>query len=333
MVRRARRELHAALHRLAGVRAESPDDLHRSVSRPARRHPDRRHRQALRRLPAAVAAPAARCRRSATGSARRDTTPTTTASGTSRTPISRTRPPANRWPPTTTTVSSTRPRCSATSTPTRSARTASPAGWAPSRTERRMSNSGFRRDPLFADRIVAWLTDRYARRRAGDEAALRPFLLVASFVNPHDIVLFPAWLRRSPLAAVAVDGSAARASRADRRRGSVAPSRPRRSRSARRTTPDTVRRRRSAAATSATRSSTATSTTACTPRSTDRSTGCAARSPRVGPTTPSWSARPITAICSARTAVCTRSGSTCTTRRPGCRSSSPASVSDATHGA
>jgi arylsulfatase A-like enzyme len=62
-----------------------------------------------------------------------------------------------------------------------------------------MSNSGFRRDPLFADRIVAWLTDRYERRRAGDEDALRPFLLVASFVNPHDIVLFPAWQRRSPL--------------------------------------------------------------------------------------------------------------------------------------
>jgi arylsulfatase A-like enzyme len=62
-----------------------------------------------------------------------------------------------------------------------------------------MSNSGFRRDPLFADRIVTWLDDRYARRRAGDADALRPFLLVASFVNPHDIVLFPAWQRRSPL--------------------------------------------------------------------------------------------------------------------------------------
>lgn len=62
-----------------------------------------------------------------------------------------------------------------------------------------MSNSGLRRDPLFADRIVAWLDDRYARRRAGDADALRPFLLVASFVNPHDIVLFPAWQRRSPL--------------------------------------------------------------------------------------------------------------------------------------
>ncbi len=64
-----------------------------------------------------------------------------------------------------------------------------------------MANSGFRRDPLFADRIVAWLQDRYARRRAGDPAALRPFLLVASFVNPHDIVLFPAWSRRNPLSA------------------------------------------------------------------------------------------------------------------------------------
>lgn len=62
-----------------------------------------------------------------------------------------------------------------------------------------MSNSGFRRDPLFADRIVSWLNDRYARRRAGDDEAQRPFLLVASFVNPHDIVLFPAWVRRSPL--------------------------------------------------------------------------------------------------------------------------------------
>ena len=61
-----------------------------------------------------------------------------------------------------------------------------------------MSNSGFRRDPIVADRVVAWLEDRYARRRAGDPDALRPFLLVASFVNPHDIVLFPAWSRRMP---------------------------------------------------------------------------------------------------------------------------------------
>ncbi|GAY19092.1 sulfatase-like hydrolase/transferase [Mycobacterium sp. shizuoka-1] len=68
-----------------------------------------------------------------------------------------------------------------------------------------LANSGFRRDPLIADRVVAWLQDRYARRRAGDTAALRPFLLVASFVNPHDIVLFPTWANRSPLAASPAD--------------------------------------------------------------------------------------------------------------------------------
>jgi len=69
----------------------------------------------------------------------------------------------------------------------------------------RMSDSGLRRDPLLADRVVAWLEDRYARRRAGEPAALRPFLLVASFVNPHDIVLFPAWVRRMPLASGQLD--------------------------------------------------------------------------------------------------------------------------------
>jgi len=62
-----------------------------------------------------------------------------------------------------------------------------------------LANCGLRRDPLIAERVVAWLQDRYARRRAGDSAALRPFLLVASFVNPHDIVLFPTWALRSPL--------------------------------------------------------------------------------------------------------------------------------------
>ncbi len=63
-----------------------------------------------------------------------------------------------------------------------------------------LANSGTRRDPLIAERVSAWLTDRYERRRAGDAAAMRPFLLVASFVNPHDIVLFPAWVRRgSPI--------------------------------------------------------------------------------------------------------------------------------------
>jgi arylsulfatase A-like enzyme/putative intracellular protease/amidase len=60
-----------------------------------------------------------------------------------------------------------------------------------------LRNSGVRRDPLIADRVVAWLDDRYARRAAGDADAQRPFLLVASFVNPHDIVLFPVWARRN----------------------------------------------------------------------------------------------------------------------------------------
>ena len=68
-----------------------------------------------------------------------------------------------------------------------------------------LADSGLVRDPLIADRVVAWLEDRYARRRAGDPEALRPFLLVASFVNPHDIVLFPAWLRRWPLDASPLD--------------------------------------------------------------------------------------------------------------------------------
>ncbi|MGZ8746754.1 MAG: sulfatase-like hydrolase/transferase [Mycobacterium sp.] len=62
-----------------------------------------------------------------------------------------------------------------------------------------LANAGVRRDALIADRVVAWLNDRYARRRAGEPDALTPFLLVASFVNPHDIVLFPAWARRSPV--------------------------------------------------------------------------------------------------------------------------------------
>lgn len=62
-----------------------------------------------------------------------------------------------------------------------------------------LANSGLRRDPLIADRVVAWLEDRYERRRQGDAAAQRPFLIVASFVNPHDVVLFPAWIRNNPI--------------------------------------------------------------------------------------------------------------------------------------
>ena len=58
------------------------------------------------------------------------------------------------------------------------------------------SQSGMVCDPIYADRAVAWLEDRYARRRDGDEAAQRPFLLVVCFVNPHDIVFAPGWLGR-----------------------------------------------------------------------------------------------------------------------------------------
>ncbi len=68
-----------------------------------------------------------------------------------------------------------------------------------------IGDSGLRRDPLIADRVVAWVTDRYARRAAGDPEAARPFLLVVSFVNPHDIVLFPAWRRRNPIAPSLLD--------------------------------------------------------------------------------------------------------------------------------
>lgn len=58
------------------------------------------------------------------------------------------------------------------------------------------AQSGMVCDPIYADRAVAWLEDRYERRRKGDVGALRPFLLVVSFVNPHDIVFAPAWLGR-----------------------------------------------------------------------------------------------------------------------------------------
>ena len=188
---------------LAGLRAEPADDLHRPVSRSARRHPDRRHRQALRRFAAALAAHGRGAdarqlvprrglrhplRRQVAHLARRSRGPRHRRAAGHQRRRRRRRPGRG---------------AGATSTPTRS----DPygfSGWVgPEPHGAAMSNSGFRRDPLFADRIVAWLEDRYARRRAGDEAALRPFLLVASFVNPHDIVLFPAWQRRSPLDAVA----------------------------------------------------------------------------------------------------------------------------------
>ena len=61
------------------------------------------------------------------------------------------------------------------------------------------SDSGLVRDPIYADRAVAWLEDRYARRRAGDPDAHKPFLLVVCFVNPHDIVLWPLYFRKPPI--------------------------------------------------------------------------------------------------------------------------------------
>ncbi len=60
----------------------------------------------------------------------------------------------------------------------------------------RLANAGFVRDPLIADRVVSWLSDRYQRRAAGDADAQRPFLLICSFVNPHDIVLWPVFVRK-----------------------------------------------------------------------------------------------------------------------------------------
>ena len=78
-----------------------------------------------------------------------------------------------------------------------------------------LADAGVRRDPLIADRVVTWLIDRYARRRAGEPDAQRPFLLVASFVNPHDIVLFPDVDAAQPAPAVTA-GSAARARGAHR---------------------------------------------------------------------------------------------------------------------
>lgn len=45
------------------------------------------------------------------------------------------------------------------------------------------SNTGFVRDPLIADRVVAWLQDRYARRRASDaEAAQGVFTYLTNFL-------------------------------------------------------------------------------------------------------------------------------------------------------
>ena len=177
---------------------------------------------------------------------------------------------ASRWPPTTTTASSIDRRRAGLprrrpARPVRVLRLGRPR--APRRRAGQQRRCG--RDPLIADRVVAWLEDRYARRRAGDADALRPFLLVASFVNPHDIVLFPMWVPRQPAAEPVAARPAARARRPHRRRGPGGPSRPRRSPTARPTTRgygpaaavERIYRTQRPAAT-------ATCTTGCTPRST-----------------------------------------------------------------
>ncbi|EUA08634.1 sulfatase family protein [Mycobacterium kansasii 732] len=181
-----------------------------------------------------------------------------------------------------------------------------------------MSDCGLRRDPLIADRVVAWLNDRYARRRAGDAAALRPFLLVASFVNPHDIVLFPAWVRRNPLKPSPLDPPpvppaptadedlrakpAAQIAFREAYYSGYGPARVVKrnyGRNAQRYRDLYYRLHAEVEG---------------------RSTGCAEQSPRAARTMQFWCAPPITATCWALTADFTRSGSTCTTRPPGCRS-------------
>ena len=135
----------------------------------------------------------------ATGSAPPATTPTTTASGTSPTPTSTTRPDER--------LRTNDDDGVVDDAAVERYLDADPldpygfSGWVgPEPHGGALADTGVRRDPLIARRVVAWLEDRYARRRAGDADALRPFLLVASFVNPHDIVLFPLWARRgSPL--------------------------------------------------------------------------------------------------------------------------------------
>ncbi len=180
------------------MRAEPAHHLHRAVPRPARRHPDRRHRQGLRRH--AACAGCAEGEVPTLGNWFRAAGYDTHYDG--KWHISHADLHDDNGGPLATNdddgvVDPGAVR--ATSTPTRLRRMAFRVGSGPEPHGAGLANSGTRRDPLIADRVVAWLNDRYARRRAGDPAALRPFLLVASFVNPHDIVLFPTWVRRTPL--------------------------------------------------------------------------------------------------------------------------------------
>lgn len=57
-----------------------------------------------------------------------------------------------------------------------------------------LGDAGVRRDALFAGQVEDWLRIRESRR--DDD---RPFLLVASFVNPHDVCLWPTFAVNPPV--------------------------------------------------------------------------------------------------------------------------------------
>ena len=157
-----------------------------------------------------------------------------------------------------------------------STRSGSPVGSAPNRTAASSRDAGVRRDPLIADRVVAWLEDRYARRAPAMPMRCDPSSLVASFVNPHDIVLFPAWARRgNPIEPSPLDPP--HVAEAPTQTKTSRPSRPHRSRSETPTQSGYGPVRPSPASTRSGRRSTETSTTACTPRWTGHSIEFAVR--------------------------------------------------------
>ena len=136
-------------------------------------------------------------------------------------------------------------RAARTSTPTRSTRTASPAGSAPSPTAGCSRDAGIRRDPLIADRVVAWLEDRYARRARRRRRRPPPVPARGQLREPARHRAVPAVVAPEPARAVAAR-PAATCRRRRRPTRTCRPSRRRRSRSASRTTRATARRRRSA---------------------------------------------------------------------------------------
>jgi len=175
------------------------------------------------------------------------------------------------------------------------------------------ASSGLVCDRVYADRALAWLDDRYRRRRAGDPDAQTPFLLVVCFVNPHDIVFAPLWLgllgRGNPFADDPDNPPAVPPSPTDDEDLSSKPA----AQIAYRASYPSTYRPSSSAPTAREHRSTATSTTASTSRRTSSSNAFGGRSRR-GPRMPSSYAPPTTASSSARTAVSTRSGSTSTTK-------------------